>query len=143
MVQSEPYAFGNEFFLDLLRSVRHFVTARAERPGFEPGVPETETPLFESGPFNHSGTSPARARAPSLRSDQGQNFDSSSRILAIHAKFKNLACKNHKWYPNFTAKREISEEDCRDNIFGPNHPYFTPMSIHTPSVIWLTRDCLR
>ena len=26
--------------------------------GFEPTVPETGTPVFETGPFNHSGTPP-------------------------------------------------------------------------------------
>ena len=30
----------------------------AERVGFEPTVRETRTPDFESGPFDHSGTSP-------------------------------------------------------------------------------------
>src|SRR5690606_4335902 len=30
----------------------------AEEVGFEPTVPETGTPVFETGPFNHSGTPP-------------------------------------------------------------------------------------
>ena len=30
----------------------------AERVGFEPTVRENRTPDFESGPFDHSGTSP-------------------------------------------------------------------------------------
>ena len=31
----------------------------AEEVGFEPTVPETGTPVFETGPFNHSGTPPS------------------------------------------------------------------------------------
>lgn len=31
---------------------------QAEEVGFEPTVPETGTPVFETGPFNHSGTPP-------------------------------------------------------------------------------------
>ncbi len=30
----------------------------AERGGFEPPVTITATPVFETGPFDHSGTSP-------------------------------------------------------------------------------------
>jgi hypothetical protein len=35
----------------------------AEEVGFEPTVPGTGTPVFETGPFNHSGTPPSFARA--------------------------------------------------------------------------------
>jgi hypothetical protein len=34
------------------------VGLQAEEVGFEPTVPETGTPVFETGPFNHSGTPP-------------------------------------------------------------------------------------
>lgn len=34
----------------------------AEEVGFEPTVPETGTPVFETGPFNHSGTPPGYRR---------------------------------------------------------------------------------
>ncbi len=33
-------------------------TNKAEEEGFEPSVPGTGTPVFETGPFNHSGTPP-------------------------------------------------------------------------------------
>ena len=32
----------------------------AEEVGFEPTVPRSGTPVFETGPFNHSGTPPDR-----------------------------------------------------------------------------------
>jgi hypothetical protein len=31
----------------------------AERVGFEPTVPQSDTTVFETVPFNHSGTSPS------------------------------------------------------------------------------------
>src|ERR1700684_4101842 len=34
----------------------------AEEEGFEPTVPRRGTPVFETGPFNHSGTPPGLAR---------------------------------------------------------------------------------
>lgn len=39
---------------------------KAEEEGFEPSVPGTGTPVFETGPFNHSGTPPDLERPPWL-----------------------------------------------------------------------------
>lgn len=34
------------------------LSKKAEEVGFEPTEPETGSPVFETGPFNHSGTPP-------------------------------------------------------------------------------------
>jgi hypothetical protein len=56
-------------FLDYLRAVpappqgrskQSKVALIAEEVGFEPTVPRSGTPVFETGPFNHSGTPPSR-----------------------------------------------------------------------------------
>ena len=39
---------------------------KAEREGFEPSVPKKGTPVFETGPFGHSGTSPNACPSPAL-----------------------------------------------------------------------------
>ena len=41
---------------------RKLSTSLAEEVGFEPTVPRRGTPVFETGPFNHSGTPPRVAR---------------------------------------------------------------------------------
>ena len=40
------------------RKYRKNKAGKTERVGFEPTVRETRTPVFETGPFNRSGTSP-------------------------------------------------------------------------------------
>jgi hypothetical protein len=42
----------------LLAEMTIFQDFLAEEVGFEPTVPGTGTPVFETGPFNHSGTPP-------------------------------------------------------------------------------------
>ena len=37
-------------------------TCMAERAGFEPAEPKKGSPVFETGPFDRSGTSPPRLR---------------------------------------------------------------------------------
>ncbi len=43
-------------------------TGEAEEEGFEPSVPRGGTPVFETGPFNHSGTPPQKIGRLSSRS---------------------------------------------------------------------------
>ena len=46
------------------------LNSMAERAGFEPAVPARGTPVFETGPFNRSGTSPRSAfRAEEIPKD--------------------------------------------------------------------------
>ncbi len=40
-----------------------FDSRTAEEVGFEPTVPRSGTPVFETGPFNHSGTPPEHTRS--------------------------------------------------------------------------------
>jgi hypothetical protein len=48
----------------------------AEEVGFEPTVPRCGTPVFETGPINHSGTPPivGQAEKPDLRGVQSTKF---------------------------------------------------------------------
>ena len=41
-------------------TTRQIITPNAERVGFEPTLAIKTKPVFETGPFNHSGTSPKR-----------------------------------------------------------------------------------
>ena len=47
----------------------------AEGVGFEPTVPQSSTPDFESGPFDHSGTLPREAGIHSDRAPRCQGLN--------------------------------------------------------------------
>ena len=51
----------------------------AEEVGFEPTEPETGSPVFETGPFNHSGTPPGVVHR--LIVARGRTWRSERRIL--------------------------------------------------------------
>src|SRR5579884_4096693 len=51
---------------------RHARSSLAEGVGFEPTVPYSGTPLFESGTINHSDTLPPRSIARPCQAPQGR-----------------------------------------------------------------------
>ena len=61
MITCRRQNFGGQMLMlekNRLVSYRASRLFLAERVGFEPTVRENRTPDFESGPFDHSGTSP-------------------------------------------------------------------------------------
>ena len=75
-----------------LRSLSLFLVL-AERVGFEPTVRVNRTPDFESGPFDHSGTSPVGAVIlVSIRPDVKYAFGPSNAIIAAGCDTEYRAC---------------------------------------------------
>ena len=87
----------------------------AERQGFEPWEPEGST-VFETAPFNHSGTSPIRKRATSARQTLDQQTNPqlspvsrrfSHQRLAISSGFKTPRNSTLRDANAYAGKREM------------------------------------
>jgi hypothetical protein len=49
--------------------------SETEEVGFEPTVPRSGTPVFETGPFNHSGTPPDSGGRRTIRATTPEELD--------------------------------------------------------------------
>ena len=102
-------------------------SAMAERAGFEPAIPQRDIPVFETGAFNHSATSPQGTRRNVISAGRGApewRYGPATRLhRAGGGYYTTLTHLAQRWIPAAAGMTEIelsNRKCCRDRWALPH-----------------------
>ena len=84
-----------------------FWDSMAERAGFEPAIPQRGIPVFETGAFNHSATSP----------QDGDRTTMTREVTHVGANPTKIVLNGVPYYNEVTVR----DQDCMFLLGGPEH----------------------